>query len=187
MDENVAAGWQWTQRFASLGFALTFAHGRRPEDMLTGFGVEPAEAEMMALAEAAEEFGPDYPVIRAGAAGDWGFTFEEFGSAGADQAALLALSGGTRLASVLRTADGTSAFTYAENGEVVCAFDPAMPQWRSGSDPDHFAATMAAIGLGTGTDPVVAVLTLVTVELGVRLDGAAVDGPLLSGEAPTGA
>jgi hypothetical protein len=68
---------------------------------------------------------------------------------------------------------------------VLCTFDPAMPQWRSGSDPDRFAATMAAVGLGTGADPVLAVLTLVTVELGVRLDGAAVDGPLLSGEAPT--
>ena len=189
MYEDIAARWTWISRFTSTGFALTLAEGRSPEALLLSFGVDPGEADMLTLAGAGEEFGAEYPVIRAGDLDDWGFAFEEFGQKGGDETAILALSEGTKVASVFRGGDGTSVFTYAENGQLVCAFDPLMASWRRGVDPDRFADTMRAVGIDpggstrSGTDPIVAALTLVTVELGVQIDYASIEGPLLSGEA----
>jgi hypothetical protein len=188
MDEDVAAGWDWTKQFASLGFALTFAQGRRGADLLTAFGVEPGDAQMLTLEEADESFGDDRPVIRAGETAGWAFAFEEFGSMAGDEDIIRALSAGTQVVSVLRTADGTSVFRFAEDGHLVCAFDPAMPQHRGGTDPDRFVRSMRALGLdpdgaaGPAPDPVVAALGIATVDLDIRLDESEVEGPLLSGE-----
>ena len=189
MYEALDADWAWTSRFSSLGFSLTFARARAEADMLQAYGVNPEDAEVMTLTEATEEFGVELPVIRVGRASDWAFAFEEFGRLGSDEDVLCKLAADTQAATVLCTGDGTSTFTFAESGVVSCALDLVMPAWRRGRDPDRFNDTLRSVGLNPNgsadaeVDPVVAGLRLLSVEFGIYLDGTAIDGPLLSGEA----
>ncbi|MBG0568700.1 DUF6461 domain-containing protein [Actinoplanes aureus] len=188
MHEEIRARWAWVSRYASLGFSLIFVKGREATDMLRALGGDPADAEVMTMLEAGAEFGAELPVVRTGTIPRWGFVFEQFGRLGSDQDLIRELSVGTQVVSMLRTADGTSVFTLIEDGEVVTSFDPLMPMWRRGADPDRFAEAMVQVGLvrdgsvDPEVDVVTATLALATLELGIMLDGAAVEGPLLSVE-----
>lgn len=189
MTDVSGSDWAWITRFSSLGFSLSFAEGRTARGMLAAFGVDESAAESMTAREAGEEFGFDYPVVRAGRVGDWGFAFEELGRAGSDPDALKTLSAGGRVISVFRTGNAVSRFTYLREGVVICAFDPSFPLDRDGAEPDLLREAMRSVGLdpdaapvASGADPVIAALELLTLAFDLRLDGDIVDGPLATGE-----
>jgi hypothetical protein len=180
------SGWEWIREVYREGFLLSFFEGHDAGAVIAAFGIEPAAAEMMTLDEAQEEY-YDYPdVYRTGATGGWGFVD---GLMIADHdAQLRRLSTGGRAVSVFEVATGVTGFSYFEDGEQTCSFEPLFPTRRAGRDADRFLAEMRTVGLDPETEggddrvaPWLAALELVTELTGVRLDAATMRGPLLTG------
>jgi hypothetical protein len=181
---SAASPWTWVQDVYSLGFRLSFFEGRDPGEVLGAFGA--AGAEPLTKRGAVDEFGFDR-VVRVGEAGGWGFAVEEFG--GDHRRQLRVLSAGGRAVSVTRVESADSSFEYVEDGVEACVFEPLFPGRRRGRDADRFLDEMRLVGLdpagGIDLDrfsPAVAALDLVTELFGIRLDAAAVAGPLLTAE-----
>ncbi|MEW9533906.1 DUF6461 domain-containing protein [Microbispora sp. NPDC049125] len=67
--------------------------------------------------------------------------------------ALQALSVGTEAVSVRRHDDSSDRFAYAVDGEQVTAFDPMIPAWRYGTDPDRLVELMRDVGFDPAYEP----------------------------------
>ncbi|GAA2481008.1 DUF6461 domain-containing protein [Winogradskya humida] len=81
--------------------------------------------------------------------GKWALVIEPRGVAGGDHVLLEEVSRGTEALSVLRDDQATPRFTYALDGAVAVAFDPAYPspELTWGTQPDMLAHLTRAIGL----------------------------------------
>ena len=78
-----------------------------------------------------------------------------------------------------------SYFHYYVDGAEITAFEPLLAWDRFGTDPDRFLPSMRQAGVRLDdddavTDPVIAVLDMVTLALGIRLSGDVALGPLLT-------
>ncbi|GAA3820821.1 hypothetical protein GCM10022226_46460 [Sphaerisporangium flaviroseum] len=74
---------------------------------------------------------------------------ERTGYVGALRAVMESLSTGAVAASVTRTFETDMLFAYAENGEVISAFNVDEPASRRGRSPDAIAAHIADLGFPT--------------------------------------
>ncbi|TDC24479.1 hypothetical protein E1265_09570 [Streptomyces sp. 8K308] len=134
------SGKSWLPDLYETGYCLTFARGLTPEELLSRLGADLSISAHMTLTEAAEKqtgLPWSQSVVRVGAHRDWAYSIEDAGSHGARPAILENVSEGTQALALLKTADITHRFTFAEFGHVVCSFDPTTPNIRSGSDPDR--------------------------------------------------
>jgi hypothetical protein len=108
--DDAATDWDWTlDGDIDIGGTLIFARGVSPEQVIEGFGVDPAAAQLLPASRAREAL--RYPVrnerldvihpwIRAGQAGEWGFAIDEgaAGGGGYEPQVVRELSAGTDLA-----------------------------------------------------------------------------------------
>ncbi|MER5627038.1 DUF6461 domain-containing protein [Streptosporangium sp. NPDC002544] len=102
----------------------------------------------------------------------WSALIEVSGWQGTKPDVLRVLSAGTEVVSVLRHDYAAHEFVYAVDGERVTFFDPVIPAWRYGSDPDRLVDAMSGAGFDPGYEPVE--------EGGAgNLDHPVVDGALL--------
>lgn len=79
--------------------------------------------------------------------GEWTVVFEPYGFHGASL--FDALSRGTEAVCVQRHDYAESMFGYAVDGELITAFDPLIPAYRDGADPDRLLERMIEIGFNT--------------------------------------
>ncbi|MEU7889795.1 DUF6461 domain-containing protein [Microbispora bryophytorum] len=132
--------------------------------------------------------------VLAGRLGDWTALIEVYGWHATEIDTLRALSSGTESVSVLRHDYASDDFAYAVDGELITCFDPGIPAWRSGSDPDRLVNVMRDAGFdpdytpgdshdgATGRRPNVASALLLVARLtGVMLTEEILNGPWLGG------
>jgi hypothetical protein len=140
----------WISRVFETGYCVTFAHGVASVELLTRMGGNPEEVAKLTLEQAAQrqaQLAWEQSVARAGVHQGWGFAVEDIGGHGADKGVLSRVSLGTQALALLRTADATCHFMYAEGGEIICSFDPYTPTVRRGTDPDRLLTWMEGLGL----------------------------------------
>ncbi|GII84726.1 hypothetical protein Ssi03_27160 [Sphaerisporangium siamense] len=142
-DADVA----WLAGGYELGdvWCLTFVWGLDETSALRRIGATEESIRPLTYRELMDEgLFPD--TVLAGRLGGWTVLIERNGCRTAELDALLALSTATEAVSVLRNDYAADAFTYARDGKVVTTFDPRIPAWRYGSDPDRLVDAMRAVG-----------------------------------------
>jgi hypothetical protein len=182
--------------------SLMFARKVSAERIIEAFGVDPAAARLVpadgiSAVLSHPLWDEDHPWIRAGTLGDWGFalTLTDFDMADRRDNMAQRLSSGTEVAVVAWT-EIVDTFQYWEDGIMVTLFEPLLASDRSGSEPDRFLAEMREAGLETErpdpqedesavhgaeqSDPIIAVLDMLTRALGIRLPAEVALGPLLT-------
>ncbi|ANS68928.1 hypothetical protein SLINC_6704 [Streptomyces lincolnensis] len=187
--------WLATADEVDLGYWVLFARGLSPADLLTRLGLESESGRMLTRLEAgdlADE--TDDVVVRAGASAGWAYAFVEGGPAGpAPSDGVRRLSMGTEAVDFWRTVNADSSLGYAEDGRIVCRFEPGREHERTGADPDRLAGAMREAGLllpdgsaahqhGDGVDrPDLRALALAEAVFGLDLPRAEVlEGQLLA-------
>ncbi|WP_406319125.1 DUF6461 domain-containing protein [Streptosporangium sp. NBC_01639] len=91
--------------------------------------------------------------VLAGRLGGWTVLIEVYGWQATELDALRALSAGTEVVSVLRHDHASNYFVYARDGETMTSFNPNIPAWRYGSDPDRLVDVMREAGFDPGHTP----------------------------------
>lgn len=132
--------------------------------------------------------------VLAGRLGDWTALIEVYGWNATEIDTLRALSSGTESVSVLRHDYASDDFAYAVDGKLITCFNPGIPAWRSGSDPDRLVNVMRDAGFdpdytpgdshdgASGRRPNVASALLLMARLtGVMLTEEILNGPWLGG------
>ncbi|MEU7742163.1 DUF6461 domain-containing protein [Nonomuraea sp. NPDC049158] len=124
-------------------WCLTFVRGLSEIDVLRRMGAEERSIRPLTYEELIDEgLFPD--TVLAGRLGDWIVVVEESGWDALD--ALEVLSVETEAVSVLRHDYASDCFGYAVDGELITSFNPMIPAWRSGSDPDRLVDVMRDVG-----------------------------------------
>ncbi|MGS2641231.1 DUF6461 domain-containing protein [Streptosporangium sp. LJ11] len=180
-------------------WCLTFVRGLDEAEALRRVGAEESSIRPLTYEELVDEgLFPD--TLLAGRLGDWAVLIEESGWDALD--AVKTLSAGSEAVSVLRHDYAADRFAYAVDGQVVTSFNPMIPAWRYGSDPDRLVSLMREAGFdpayapGDGTDEdneertvrhprVDGALMLVARLTGVMLTQEVLNGPLLGGDVGT--
>ena len=145
------AGIRWlaTAEEVSLGYWVLFARGLCPAGLLTRLGLDVSPGRLLTREEAgdlADE--TDDVVVRAGTSAGWAYAFVEGGPAGSDSLdAIRRLSVGTEAVDFWRTVNADSALGYAEDGRIVCRFEPGREHERTGAGPERLAGPMREAGL----------------------------------------
>ena len=84
--------------------------------------------------------------VRVASAGQWSILIEFTSLHGAAPDTVVTLSADTRVVSLHRTGSGEARLIVAENGVEVTSFEPAIPRFRAGSEPDRYLAAMREAG-----------------------------------------
>ncbi|WP_210585455.1 DUF6461 domain-containing protein [Streptomyces sp. GESEQ-35] len=141
--------WLATAEEVNLGYWVLFVRGLPPADLLTRLGLDVDPDQVLTREEAgdlADE--TDDVVVRAGASGRWAYAFVEGGPAGPDSLdRVRQLSTGTDAIDMWRTVNADMSLGYAEDGRLVCRFEPGREHERTGDDPDRLAGAMREAGL----------------------------------------
>jgi Family of unknown function (DUF6461) len=202
-DDLPVSEWEWlgSDDIRIVG-SLMFARKVSAERIIEAFGVDPATARLVSAdgisgALSHPLWDEAHPWIRAGTFGDWGFALSltDFDMADRRDNMARRLSSGTEVAVVAWT-EVVDTFQYWEDGVMVTLFEPLLAADRSGSEPDRFLAEMREARLETErsdpqedastvqepeqSDPIIAVLDMLTRALGIRLPAEVALGPLLT-------
>lgn len=202
-DDLPASEWEWmgSEDIRIVG-SLMFARKVSAERIIEAFGVDPATARLVPADGVSQVLShpmwdEDHPWIRAGTFGDWGFALSLTDLDLTDRRDNMArmLSPGTKVAVVAWT-QTVDTFQFWEDGVMVTLFEPLLAFDRSGSEPDRFLPEMREAGLDTErsdpregastvqeaeqSDPIIAVLEMLTRALGIRLPAEVALGPLLT-------
>ncbi|MEV4159808.1 DUF6461 domain-containing protein [Nonomuraea dietziae] len=189
----------WLANEYGLGdlWCLTFVQGIEEAEALRRMGAGEATIRPLSYRELMDEgLFPD--TVLAGRLGDWVVLIEVYGWQATELDVLRALSAGTEVVSVLRHDYATDDFAYAVDGEWVTSFNPGIPAWRYGSDPDRLVDAMRDVGFDPGYAPgdededgnedmgvdhprVDGALLLAARLTGVVLSQEVLNGPLLGG------
>ena len=133
----------------SLGeiFCLTFIKDVDDDEALRRMGGLPDTLAVRTPADIAKlhTFDEGYPTVASALRlGSWTVVFEPDGFEGPEL--VTAVSRGTEAISVLRHDYAAPAFAYAVGGTLVTHFDPTVPAYRYGSDPDLLLPSMLDVG-----------------------------------------
>ncbi|MGJ6962755.1 DUF6461 domain-containing protein [Streptosporangium sp. G11] len=144
----------WLARGHELGdvWCLTFVWGLDEAEALRRIGAIEESIRPLTYEELDDEgLFPD--TVLAGRLGGWTVLIERGGWQTIERDAFRALSTATEVVSVLRNDHATHNFVYARDGRTVTSFDPMIPAWRYGSDPDRLVDAMRAAGFDPGHAP----------------------------------
>ncbi|TDD45805.1 hypothetical protein E1286_22850 [Nonomuraea terrae] len=181
----------WLAEDDELGdlWCLTFVRGVSEVEALVRLGADQESIRPLTYDELTDD-GLFPETVLAGRVGDWTVLFEESGWTCTEADKAHALSAGTVAVVVLRHDYASDAFVYAVDGELVTYFNPKIPEWRHGSDPDRLNDLMREVGLdpddvprsgAEAPSPVSGALLLAARLTGVVLPPATIRGPLMSG------
>ncbi|MFC1412867.1 DUF6461 domain-containing protein [Streptacidiphilus sp. N1-12] len=186
----MADGVQWleTEDQFDLGYWAVFARDLDPVELVRRLGpVTPVGGPVTRFEVDAVEAQFDGIAVRAGGSAGWAYGVVENGPVrrGPD-AAVCSLSIGTVAVEWWCTVNRDMRFAFAEDGQVVCEFEPGAEHERSGADPDRLLPALQRAGLvlpdgrtpfehGIDIDrPLLRVLALAESEFGVDLPRGAV-------------
>ncbi|MFJ4094155.1 DUF6461 domain-containing protein [Kitasatospora sp. NPDC089913] len=181
---------EWLENVYETGFSVVFAEGLEAGDLLVRLGCDVGSLDLIDQEDAEErQLDEGVTMIRAGLYGGWAFAVQAWGARVLEEGILEEVSAGTRALALIRT-ETLPWFSYYEDGESVCGFDPGMPWMRDGSDPDRFDRVMSEVGLNPSKEAaepgsVAGMLRLAERAFGVGLPyEEVVVGELLGGVVP---
>ncbi|WP_433515303.1 DUF6461 domain-containing protein [Nonomuraea sp. CA-143628] len=135
-------------------YCVTLLRGLDPAEVLRRFGARTSTEMSFAELDLAVS---DFTMVTGGgdgggyvgvvATGDGCAAVEPSGWSGTGDPTLARLSAGTDVVSVLRHDYACDYFHYAADGIMITAFDPTVPEDRSGTDTDRLAGLMREFGL----------------------------------------
>ncbi|MFE7707280.1 DUF6461 domain-containing protein [Streptomyces sp. NPDC057486] len=181
--------WSWAD---DQLVSFNLVRDRSLVDLLRFYDADPAGARTVMRKESDAAFGlPDEgTVLRVGRAGAWSFCFENWLPVGFDPGLLERLSAGTDTIHYFRNPKGGRFVNHLRDGRDLERFELGMPPAPSEEAPLglHRAIEQRAGEMEKGLDyPEHRALWEVLSELvGVRLDNALVNGPLLTVLRPSG-
>ncbi|MEV4014390.1 DUF6461 domain-containing protein [Nonomuraea angiospora] len=181
----------WLAEDDELGdlWCLTFVRGVSEVEALLRLGADQESIRPLTYDELIDD-GLFPETVLAGRVGDWTVLIEESGWTCTETDKAQELSAGTVVVAVLRHDYGSDDFVYAVDGELVTYFNPKIPEWRHGSDPDRLNDLVREAGLdpedgpGTGAkapSSASGALLLAARLTGVVLTRGIVKEPLMSG------
>ncbi|WP_285711091.1 DUF6461 domain-containing protein [Microtetraspora sp. NBRC 16547] len=181
----------WLAEDDELGdlWGLTFVRGVSEVEALLRLGADQESIRPLTYDKLIDD-GLFPETLLAGRVGDWTVLIEESGWTCTEVDKAQVLSAGTVAVAVLRHDYASDEFVYAVDGELVTYFNPEIPEWRHGSDPDRLNDLMREVGLdpdgvpGTGAEApssVSGALLLAARLTGVVLPPEIIRGPLMSG------
>ncbi|MFG1959835.1 DUF6461 domain-containing protein [Nonomuraea sp. NPDC049028] len=152
-----AADYVWFyDRFPGLweAYCLTLIRGLRPQDVVARLDARTEGFPLMSFGDldSAAYSGPgrygawDGRFFGAVAVEDWCLIVEPGGTMGVTQEIIKPLSAGTRLVSHSRNVNAVSYFYWVEDGEIRLSFEPDIPGYRYGGDPDGLVGVMRQVG-----------------------------------------
>ncbi|MFB9878113.1 MULTISPECIES: DUF6461 domain-containing protein [Planobispora] len=144
----------WLAEDYELGdvWCLTFVWGLDEAEALRRVGAAEGSIRPLTYEELDDEgLFPD--TVLAGRLGGWTVLIERGGWQATERDAVRALSAATEVVSVLRHDHATGNFVYARDGETVTSFNPTIPAWRYGRDPDRLVDAMRAVGFDPARTP----------------------------------
>lgn len=166
---------------------LTFVRGTDVELIGRRFGAIPEHLQELDFDDYCEEafaHQENYPVIGLRAIGGWTLVAEDSGLQGTRPEVLRRVSAGGEVVSAHWDAGGLSRFSHASGGAVRTSFEPPVPGYRTGTDPDGLEQLRNGLpwpGAGEpGADPVELMLALTA-----RITGSPLEPEWLEGEFAT--
>ncbi|MFD0532173.1 DUF6461 domain-containing protein [Kitasatospora arboriphila] len=183
----------WLPQAYDTGFSVTFAEGLDARSLLLRLGCEEESIDRIDEDDALDrQLTEGIVMIRGGEHDGWDFAVQRWTAQALQPGVLEAVSAGTR-AFVVKT-ETIPWFSYCEDTEPACGFDPGAPSRRHGSTPEWLLTAMAEVGLDPSPDPspdappptgVAGMLLLAEKAFGVDLPYEAVfSGELLGGIVP---
>lgn len=139
----------WVRRSTVQDAAcLTFVRGTDLELIGRRFGAIPEHGRTLDFDEYCEEafaHQEHYPVIGLRAVGEWTLVAEDCGVQGTRPEVLRRVSAGGEVVSACWDSEGLQRFTRAAGGAVRTSFEPLVPGFRSGTDPDGLEQLRAGL------------------------------------------
>ncbi|MQA32235.1 DUF6461 domain-containing protein [Modestobacter roseus] len=165
----------WVEQHLLL--TLTVVSIPDPVRVLAAFGPTDFDRSTLSLQSA---YDLDRPSMRLGTAAEWSYAVEHASTTGGDSRVLARLTADGGTAVSLCFTPNISGVHVARDGDYLCGFEPASPDWmRWGSAPHAFDAEIQAAGfpgsLPTPGAPAASFLHLLT---GVTLTPAMLEDPL---------
>jgi len=144
---------EWVDDPTVVMFCITCVEGVQPAQVLELIGAEadhdgPADAMQVDTTAARQ----GTTGVRVASAGQWSVLIEFTSLRGADPDVLAALSTGTRAVALYRTGSGEGRLIVAEDGAEVTSFEPAIPRFRTGTEPDRYLTAMRVAGFDPDDD-----------------------------------
>ncbi|MGW5747716.1 DUF6461 domain-containing protein [Amycolatopsis sp. NPDC003861] len=166
----------WALDPAVVMFCVTCVRGMTDVQLLHAVGADSSGA-VHGDAATVDSLGIDRDAlgVRVAAMHGWAILIEFRSLKGADAQWVTSLSRGNGEAvAIFQTGSGMGGFSFSLDGELVTAFEPAIPGIRTGSAPDRLVDDMRAVSLlpegsDAGVDPAIATLHLVHRLTGIRL------------------
>ncbi|MFH8485278.1 DUF6461 domain-containing protein [Streptomyces longisporoflavus] len=176
--------WNWVAEPRYASFCLVFARTKTADNVLEVYGADPEAAVHMTLKESLAAFPyQDVEVLlRVGHLGDWTFCYEDRRLLGNTGEVRTALSWGCETISLHKGGDGTKYFERMEDCRRLELFEPRRPSDVRGEGPFVFSALVhdKLSAAGPNTLGMSALTMVLTERLGLELDRATLDGPLLT-------
>ncbi|MFD8204961.1 DUF6461 domain-containing protein [Streptomyces sp. NPDC059695] len=123
MSDGVA--WVDSSGEFELGYWLVFARDVQPVELLRRLGAAAEEAVERTRLEASDiELTSDDIVVRVGSAAGWAYAVVEGGPVGDAGEALREASRGAAAIGLWRTVNADTRFEFAQDGRLVCGFEP---------------------------------------------------------------
>jgi Family of unknown function (DUF6461) len=144
MDQDLLSRYLWVHEHGiHVASCITFVRGKNEDDVLRGFGGDPATERLMTLTDVANEScnsGYPYgyaPLLMVDTINDWVVIFEDNGFQGTRHEVLQPVSQGTEMVSVYWNVNAVQRFIYAVDGKTITEFELQWPKSLRGTEPDR--------------------------------------------------
>ena len=139
--------------------------------LVAGGGIRQTAAAFGAVQESGRELDIDdfceeafahqerYPMIAVRSLGDWQLVVDDAGGQCRRPEVLRRASARTKAVSIYWDVQGECSFSYAAGGKVRVSFEPALPEYREGTNPDLLDSLLTGLPW-EGVDPVPVMLAL---------------------------
>lgn len=176
--------WEWAEDPRIPGFCITFTRDRTPEAVLAAYGADVSQASVLIMEDTADAFPLSVggTLLRAGMLGTWTFCYENLEPEGFKEGVRSRLSAGTETLELFAGGNGLVTFTYLRDQRKIEFFEPGSPHTVRGDGPHRFSHPVQEV-LDAATAPVTpahAALQVIGQYIGAGLDGATLEGPLLT-------
>jgi Family of unknown function (DUF6461) len=176
MDQDIVSRYLWVHEDGiHVASCITFVRGNNEDEVLRGFGGDPATERLMTLTEVAEESinsGYPYgyaPLLMVDTINDWVVILEDNGFQGTRHEVLQAVSQGTEMVSVYWNVNAHQRFIYAVDGKTVTEFELQWPENRRGTEPDRLLDHLRDLPFESG-NTLASAMALSERITGVRID-----------------
>lgn len=161
-------------------FCLTLSQNLTPEQVLTAFGGDPREAQLMSASQSETGIGvtETSALLRAGHIGTWSFCIEISNPIGFTDLILKKLCGDSEAFALSRSGHSMTTFKFAQGGRLSESFEPRNQQTVRGDS--HHAFFQRIQNTSPDASAAMASLQVMSEYIGAEITPSLLNGPLLT-------